>query len=83
MRIAVRGTFSSMKSLVTIDEFTCDGCGKVVWQDTQVDGLPDGYHGNVLRVGPQGGDGGEWFACSKKCVTRAVENAGQDPERQS
>ncbi len=56
---------------VTLVVWTCDGCGK------RVQGSPDGerawgYHGDVMHVGAHGGNGGEWYACGRRCIRNAV-----------
>lgn len=61
---------------IEVEEYTCDGCGSQTLADTGVDGLPPGFHGNVIRISNGGGDGGDWYACSRKCIVKAVERAG-------
>lgn len=60
-----------MKTRVELDQHTCDGCGKV-YLAVPGDELPHGYHGHHIHVSPWGGDGGEWFACGKTCIVKAI-----------
>jgi hypothetical protein len=54
-------------------EYTCDGCTQVIhFSDTdEVIGL----QGNVTEVTISFGMGtSEWYACSRKCVAKAITN---------
>jgi len=53
-------------------KFECDGCGRTFLVDIEVGGPPHGYHGEVSMVDESGGWGGEWFACQRGCIKRAV-----------
>lgn len=55
----------------------CDGCGKVDYLETPDDVL--GYSGTVIHHNEYGGQGGEWFSCSKRCNSRAVLAAVERP----
>lgn len=54
-------------------EYTCDSCSKstIVLPHDDVEGLG----GEVFEVTRGGGRGVEWWACSRKCVSKAVANA--------
>ena len=60
---------------VDAQRFMCDGCGRMFLVDVELDGPPDGYHGEVSRVDVSGAWGGSWFACSRKCIRSAVLTA--------
>lgn len=59
---------------VPVDEYTCDGCGKVelVPQD---EGRPIGISGDLVIDLPEGGWSADFWACSKKCLGPATRNA--------
>jgi hypothetical protein len=62
-----------MKELVEVHKFTCDACGVVqyVGADEEILGL----QGDVMEVTTtHGGMGGDWYACSRKCVAKAITN---------
>lgn len=63
-----------MRMEIEAEEYTCDGCGKVaiVPKDAEP---PLGLGGNVYEVHNAGGDSAEWWACSRKCVAKAIANA--------
>lgn len=58
---------------VTVTQNTCDGCGSVQYGE-----LGNGVHGikgKAYEHTPSGGgNGGEWFACQRKCINDAVRN---------
>jgi hypothetical protein len=60
-------------TLVTepVNEYTCDGCGKSSIA-TESEDPPKGITGNVFEVTDFGGDGGDFWACSRKCLRAAV-----------
>lgn len=54
-----------------VHEYVCDGCGKstiVVEGEDQ----PLGIEGTVAEHHPGGGNGGGFWACSRKCVRKAI-----------
>ena len=59
---------------ITAAEYTCDGCGKVFLIERDAE-LPHGFHGNVTRISSWGGSGGDWFACTERCIRQAVLKA--------
>lgn len=57
---------------IKVMEFTCDGCGKEVWVPLH-DGPPvPWFNGTVIWHHGGGGSGGEWDACSEKCIKKAI-----------
>lgn len=64
-----------MKSAVTLTEYTCDGCGRTVLANEEVDGPPYGYHGSVTEITGLGGNGADWYAHQAACIRKAVTNA--------
>lgn len=60
-----------MKREVTLTEFLCDGCGKVRMGGPDGD-LAYGYHGEVTHIDGAGGLGGAFYACSERCIRKAV-----------
>lgn len=54
-----------------VNEYTCDGCGKSSIA-TESEDQPNGIQGNVFETTDFGGDGGDFWACSRKCVRSAV-----------
>ena len=63
-----------MKETVKADRYTCDGCGDVDLVEPGEE-LPGGYHGSHMHIHGTGGDGGQWFACSRKCLLNAIDNS--------
>jgi hypothetical protein len=61
-----------VKASVKLDRYTCDGCGKEYVVEPN-DEPPHGYHGRHTHITPWGGDGGEWFACGKSCIVKAID----------
>lgn len=61
-----------MKMEVQAIEYTCDGCAKstVAKDEDEVLGLS----GDVFEVTKYGGNGAEWWACSRKCIAKAIIN---------
>lgn len=55
--------------------FICDGCGKTIVVAGDED--PLGFHGGqVFEHHKLGGQGcNDWFACSERCIRKAVINA--------
>lgn len=54
---------------------TCDACGKQR-VDSLSEGPAQGYHGAVSHHHESGGTGDvKFFACSPRCIGRAVQNA--------
>lgn len=51
-------------------EYTCDGCGSIqlIVEDYEY----QGYRGSVQWDHATGGNSGDWAACSKKCITKAI-----------
>lgn len=64
-----------MKRAVTLDEYTCDGCGRTKYLNGAVDGPAVGYHGDVSHITGAGGHGATWYACRERCIRTAVVNA--------
>jgi len=70
---------------VELSVTTCDGCGKRIVQDPDLDDHDPvlGYHGHVFHHYKMGGNSAEWFACRDRCVKNAVVNSLQkalDPD---
>lgn len=62
-----------MRETVQVYKYICDACGAVqyVEDDDEVMGL----QGDVTEVTTtHGGMGGDWYACSRKCLTKAITN---------
>lgn len=63
-----------MKELIEAHRYTCDACGKVTYvelDDPEVMGL----YGDVSETTETvGGMGGDWYACARKCVAKAIAN---------
>lgn len=61
-----------MKETIAMDQYTCDGCHKVTLVDT--DGEPPyGFHLTASYIHAGGGDGADdIYACSDKCIRKAV-----------
>jgi hypothetical protein len=62
-----------MKIREEFDVYTCDGCEKEVAVRIG-DELPLGWHLNVTHIHGAGGDGGVVYACSDRCIKKAVLN---------
>ena len=58
---------------VTLTEYTCDGCGVVRLGTLGEDVI--GIAGTAMAHDTGGGHGADWFACSRRCVGTAVDNA--------
>lgn len=60
-----------MKRVTQAIEWTCDGCGST---EITIDDEPAlGLYGEVIETTKTyGGVGGEWFACKRSCVAKAV-----------
>lgn len=54
-----------------VSAWACDGCGKIEIPGTDED-PPPGLSGNVMEVHLGGGSGGEWYACSRRCIRKAI-----------
>lgn len=63
-----------MKREVQLLEYVCDGCGRSRFGDPE-DDLPLGFHGDVFWVHGAGAAGGSWFACTERCIRKAVKRA--------
>lgn len=60
------------RETVELERIGCDGCGKAIHLEA-ADMMPVGWYvGDVLWHHGGGGDGGDWYACSPKCIRRAV-----------
>jgi hypothetical protein len=60
-----------MKRVTQATEWTCDGCGSI--EITTDDEPPLGLTGTVIETTKTyGGYGGEWFACKRSCVPKAI-----------
>jgi hypothetical protein len=55
---------------VKVNQWVCDGCGKTFHGEPGLNFL--GIQGNVNEHGPTGGWGGEWFACKRACIRKAI-----------
>lgn len=53
----------------------CDGCGKQFIQDVEPIEPILGFYGDVMQHYGSGGHGASWFACSERCIKKAVVNA--------
>lgn len=62
-----------VKETVNVDKYTCDACGKVVFAHTVDDLL--GIVGEAFEYTSSSGGGADWYACSRKCVGKAVATA--------
>lgn len=63
-----------MRREIKAVSYECDGCGKIQLVDADVDEVI-GIVGSVIEHTDGGGWGGDWFACSRKCIKKAVEVA--------
>lgn len=54
----------------SVHKAVCDGCERIQYHEVVDDVI--GYAGTVMHSTDYGGTGGDWFACSKRCVSRAV-----------
>lgn len=63
-------------TLVTepVHEYECDGCGATVIA-TDSETPPKGLHGEVFEDTGISGNGGKFWACSRKCLRKAVITA--------
>ena len=63
-----------MKQLIEVHQYTCDACGQIVFVRPDEDEVL-GLYGDVTETtklhGPIGGD---WYACSRKCLLKAITN---------
>jgi len=63
-----------VKQLIEVHRYTCDACGKVVYVELDEDEVM-GLYGDVSETTETaGGLGGDWYACSRKCVAKAIAN---------
>jgi len=62
-----------VENVTQVTRYTCDNpdCEKEVLTDTPED-IIGWYFGSVIHHHLTGGDGGDWVACSKKCIQKAV-----------
>jgi len=61
-----------VKQLIEVYRYTCDACGKVVYVELDEPEVM-GLIGDVMETtDTAGGLGGDWFACSRKCVAKAI-----------
>lgn len=60
-----------VKTEVRATEYECDGCGKIqlVTDDMEIMGLQGTAYETTTLAGLVGG---EWFACTRKCVAKAI-----------
>lgn len=61
-------------------EYVCDGCGSSTLVEVGNDGYPIepvlGYYLDVSWVHGGGGDGRSYiYACKKRCIPKAIDNA--------
>lgn len=54
----------------SVHKAVCDGCGRTQYLEVVDDVI--GYSGTVAHHTENGGVGGDWFACGKRCVGKAV-----------
>lgn len=65
-----------MKDKVQMVAYVCDGCSKQRVVNEEIDGPAKGLHGTVAEHSDTGGTGpAEWYACSTRCISKAVQNA--------
>ena len=62
-----------MMETIEVQRYTCDGCGRVVMAQSADDFI--GIEGNAFEATQVVGSGAEWFACQRKCVSKAVATA--------
>jgi hypothetical protein len=63
-----------MKELVEAHRYTCDGCGQIQYVELDEDEVM-GLTGDVIETtNTAGGLGGDWYACSRKCLLKAITN---------
>ena len=56
---------------ITAKRWTCDGCGSSV--KTEADEKPEGFHGKAEFITRKNGEtGGEFYACKRGCIQKAV-----------
>lgn len=60
-------------NLVTepVHEYVCDGCGGSLIA-TDSEDPPKGIHGEAFEDTGSSGSGGKFWACSRKCLRKAV-----------
>lgn len=63
-----------MMTTVTATRYTCDGCGKVILVEDELDDFI-GLKGSVFEATDTTGGNADWFACARKCVGKAVATA--------
>lgn len=69
-----------MRQTAEMIKHTCDGCSRT--RVTDADDEPNGFHGAVRQVTDLGGTGTvEYYACSTRCIGKAVTNALSSVER--
>lgn len=56
-----------------VHRYECDGCGKIQFGEI-IDNVY-GLVGTVTEHTPQGGMVVEWFACKRRCIAAAIDNA--------
>lgn len=61
---------------ITAKRWTCDGCAKSV--KTEADEKPEGFHGKVELATKKGETGGEFYACKRGCIQKAVRSVVGD-----
>lgn len=71
-----------MKDTINVVAFVCDGCHKrkIVEQPEYA----YGYHGTVAHIHEHGGSAPvEFYACSTRCIGKAVQNAIEASENEN
>lgn len=61
---------------ITAKRWTCDGCGSSV--KTEADEKPEGFHGKAEFATKKGETGGEFYACKRGCIQKAVRSVVGD-----
>jgi len=57
----------------TVNRYECDGCGKAQYGEITDD--VNGLVGTVAEHTDSGGMVAEWFACKRRCIAAAIDNA--------
>lgn len=61
---------------ITAKRWTCDGCASSV--KTEADEKPEGFHGKAEFITRKGEQGGEFYACKRGCIQKAVRSVVGD-----
>ena len=55
---------------IKVEQWVCDGCGKTFHGEPGLDFF--GLTGTVGEYATWGGNGGDWFACKRACIKKAI-----------